>query len=78
MLVDGECFIRVIKDEDSKYGVKFKLIDSLAVDCLRNIPMAEGQNGVFNGVEVDHNYKPVKYYIRECIGFGNYESGKLE
>lgn len=78
MLVDGECFIRIIKDKDSKYGVKFKLIDSLAVDCLRNIPMAKGQNGVFNGVEVDHNYKPVKYYIRECIGFGNYQSGELE
>ena len=78
MLVDGECFIRIIKDDNSKYGVRFKLIDSLAVDCMRNLPMAKGQNGVFNGIEVDHNYKPVKYYIRECIGFGNYESGDLE
>ena len=78
MLVDGQCFIRIIKDEKSKYGVRFKLIDSLAVDCLRNIPMTRTQNGVFNGVEVNQNYKPVKYYIRECIGFGNYESGELE
>lgn len=78
MLVDGECFIRIIRDDNAKYGVRFKLIDSLAVDCLRNIPMTRTQNGVFNGVEVDQNYKPVKYYIRECIGFGNYQSGELE
>lgn len=78
MLVDGQCFIRIIKDKNSKFGVKFKLIDPLAVDCLRNIPMAKGQNGVFNGIEVDQNYKPIRYYIRTCIGFGNYESGELE
>lgn len=78
MLVDGEAFIRIIKDDNAKYGVRFKLIDPLAVDCLRNIPMTRTQNGVFNGVEVDQNYKPVKYYIRECIGFGNYQSGELE
>lgn len=78
ILVDGEVFIRIIKDKSAKYGVKFKLIDPLAVDFLKNQPMAQGQNGIFNGVEVDHNYKPIRYYIRECIGFGNYESGKLE
>ena len=78
MLIDGQCFIRIIKDNKSKYGVKFKLIDSLCVDTLRNIPMAKGQNGIFNGVEVDHNYKPVRYYIREGNGFGNYQAGELE
>lgn len=78
MLVNGECFIRIIKDSESKFGVKFKLIDSLCVDTLRNVPMTEGQNGIFNGIEVDHNYRPIKYYIRQGDGFGNYESGELE
>lgn len=78
MLVDGECFIRIIKDPKSKFGIKFKLIDSLCVDTLRNSPMTSSQNGIFNGVEVDHNYKPVRYYIRQSDGFGNYQSGELE
>lgn len=78
LIVDGECFIRIIKDDNSPFGVKFRIIDAMSVDMFINRPMAEGQNGVFNGVEVDKYYKPVKYYIREGNGFGNYESGKLE
>lgn len=78
ILVDGECFIRIVKDPKSKFGVKFKLIDSLCVDTMRNLPMAKGQNAIFNGVEVDHNYKPIRYYIRQSNGFGNYQSGELE
>ena len=38
--------------------------------------MTETQNGIFNGVEVDHNYKPVRYWLREGYN-GNYESGRL-
>lgn len=78
LLVDGECFIRIVKDPKSTFGVKFKLIDSLCVDTLKNQPMTKGQNGIFNGVEVDHNYRPVRYYIREGNGFGNYQAGELE
>ncbi len=78
LLVDGQCFIRIIKDPKSKFGVKFKLIDSMCVDMLRNQPLAKGQNGIFNGVQVDKDYKPIRYYIREGNGFGNYEAGELE
>lgn len=78
LLVDGECFIRIVKDPKSTFGVKFKLIDSLCVDTYKNQPMTKGQNGIFNGVEVDHNYRPVRYYIREGNGFGNYQAGELE
>lgn len=76
ILIDGQCFIQIIKDNASPYGIKFKLIDSLQVDANYIQIMTETQNGIFNGVEVDHNYKPVRYWLRE--GFtGNYESGKL-
>ena len=38
--------------------------------------MTETQNGIYNGVEVDHDYKVVRYWLRECYN-GNYQSGKL-
>ena len=75
LLVDGEAFIQVIKDSKSPYGVKFKLIDSLAVDTEYLQIMTETQNGIYNGVEVDHDYKVVRYWLRECYN-GNYQSGK--
>ena len=78
LLVDGEVFIRIIKDPESPFGVRFRQIDSLAIDCLKNQPMSRAQNGIFNGVEVNQDYRPVKYYIRQCVGFGNYQSGILE
>lgn len=76
MLVDGQCFIRIIKDANSPWGVRFKFIDPLSVDCNYIQIMTETQNGIFNGVEVDHNYKPVRYWLRDGYN-GNYESGRL-
>lgn len=76
LLVDGQAFIQIIKDNDSPYGVKFKLIDSLCVDTEFLQIMTETQNGIYNGVEVDHDYKVVRYWLREAYN-GNYQSGKL-
>ena len=76
LLVDGEAFIQVIKDNDSPYGVKFRLIDSLAVDTNYLQIMTETQNGIYNGVEVDHDYRVVRYWLRQCYN-GNYQSGRL-
>ena len=76
LLIDGEAFIQIIKDSKSPYGVKFKLIDSLCVDTELLQIMTETQNGIYNGVEVDHNYKTVRYWLREAYN-GNYQSGRL-
>lgn len=76
LLVDGEVFIQKIDDPESPFGIRFKLIDSLAVDCNKIQIMTETQNGIYNGVEVDHNYRPVRYWLRECYN-GNYDSGRL-
>lgn len=76
LLVDGQAFIQVIKDNQSPYGFKFKLIDSLCVDTELLQIMTETQNGIYNGVEVDHDYKVVRYWLREAYN-GNYQSGRL-
>ena len=76
LLVDGQAFIQIIKDKQSPYGFKFKLIDTLCVDTELLQIMTETQNGIYNGVEVDHNYKVVRYWLRECYN-GNYQSGRL-
>ena len=76
LLVDGQAFIQIIKDSESPFGVKFKLIDALAVDTEYLQIMTETQNGIYNGVEVDHDYKAVRYWLRQCYN-GNYQSGRL-
>ena len=76
LLVDGEAFVQIIKDNESPFGVKFRLIDTLSVDTNLLQIMTETQNGIYNGVEVNHDYKVVRYWLRECYN-GNYESGKL-
>ena len=76
LIVDGQAFIQIIKDSNSPYGVKFKLIDTLAVDTELLQIMTQTQNGIYNGVEVDHDYKVIRYWLREAYN-GNYQSGKL-
>lgn len=76
LLVDGQAFIQIIKDSENPFGVKFRLLDSLSVDTQYLQIMTETQNGIYNGVEVDHDYKPVRYWLRECYN-GNYQSGRL-
>lgn len=76
LLVDGECFIKIIRDNNSPFGVKFKLIDSLTVDCNKLQVMTKTQNGIYNGVEVNHDYKAVRYWLREAYN-GDYQSGEL-
>lgn len=77
LLVDGECFIKIVKDKKSPYGIRFRLIDSLDVDCHKLQLMTSTQNGIYNGVEVNQDYKAVRYWIRQNNN-GNYGSGELK
>ena len=76
LIVDGECFIQIVKDNKSPFGVRFKPIDSMSVDMHKLQVMTETQNGIINGVEVNQDYRPIKYWMRKGYN-GNYESGRL-
>lgn len=76
LIRDGEVFIQIIKDSKSPYGVRFKPIDAMSVDMHKIQIMTETQNGIINGVEVNQDYKPIRYWLRKGYN-GNYQSGKL-
>lgn len=42
-LVDGEIFIRKIKDPKSPYGIRFEVLDSLQIDPLYNAEYVNGK-----------------------------------
>jgi hypothetical protein len=54
-LVDGEVFIRKVKDKKSKFGIRFEVIDALDVDLLynANIVNADVPIRICMGVKVD-------------------------
>ena len=76
LLVDGEAFIQIVKDNKSPFGVRFRPIDAMSVDMHKLQIMTETQNGIINGVEINQDYKPVRYWLRKGYN-GNYESGRL-
>ena len=75
LLVDGEVFIRKVKDIKSKYGIRFEVIDALDVDLLYNVENGTGPR-VCMGVEIDEHYKPLAYYIRKNRSVDYYLSGE--
>lgn len=75
LLVDGEVFIRKVKDSSSKYGIRWEVIDALDVDTLYNVENGRGPR-VCMGVEVDEHYKPLAYHIRKNRSTDYYLSGE--
>ena len=76
-LVDGQVFIRKIKDSKSKYGIRFQLIDSLDVDVLYNYDYADGSR-ICMGVKVNEHGKPLSYFIRKNKSLDYYLQGDRE
>lgn len=76
-LVDGEVFLRKIKDPSSKYGIRWKIIDALDVDTLYNVDFGKGAR-VCMGIKVDENLKPISYFIRKNRNLDYYLSGERE
>lgn len=64
LLIDGEVFIRIRKDVKNPYGLSFELIDSMSIDFTKRREFAYKTNAIVLGIEIDKNYKPVKYYTR--------------
>ena len=75
LLVDGEVFIRKVKDASSKYGIRFEVIDALDVDTLYNVEFGKGTR-VCMGVEIDEHFKPVAYHIRKNRSVDYYLTGE--
>lgn len=76
LIVDGECFIQVVKDSKSPFGIRFRPIDAMSVDMKKLQIMTETQNGIINGVQINQDYRPIRYWMRKGYN-GNYESGRL-
>lgn len=76
-MIDGEVFIRVDKNAKNPFGISFRVLDSLQIDRTKNREAIPGQNAIVMGVEIDKDYRPIKYHFREgdtC----NYQVGHIE
>lgn len=76
LLVDGECFIRKIKDPKSKFGIRFQIIDSLNIAPLYNCNYQQDGTRVVMGIKVDEHNKPLSYFIRENKNTDFYLTGE--
>ena len=74
-LVDGEVFIRRVKDSSSKYGIRYEVLDALDVDTLYNVEYGKTPRVVM-GVEIDEHYKPLAYWIRKNRSANYYLQGE--
>ena len=77
-LVDGEVFIRKVKDHKSKYGIRFQLIDSLDVDVLYSFQGQIDGSRICMGVKVDEHGKPLSYFIRKNKSLDYYLAGQRQ
>ena len=74
-ITDGEVFIQKIIDETSKFGVRYKIIDSLDVDYMYNVATTENGGKIIMGVELDASGKVIAYHVRDNKN-DNYSTGK--
>ena len=65
LMIDGEVFIRIIKDAKNPYGISFKILDSLCIDFDKNRPQSNYENAIVAGIEIDKDNRPVNYYYKE-------------
>lgn len=77
---DGECFIRIIRGFDNKFGFALQLIEGDALDVELNQELSNGH--IINlGIEKDPWGRPVAYYFKtrrsgesvQWYAFGRYE-----
>lgn len=62
-VVDGECFIRLIRGFDNDFGFALQFIDADQLDVSFNRPRMDGQNEIRLGVEVDAQGARVAYHF---------------
>lgn len=77
-LVDGQVFIRKVKDHKSKYGIRFQIIDSLDVDVLYSYQGQIDGSRICMGVKVDQHGKPLSYFIKKNKSLDYYLQGDRE
>ena len=77
-LVDGEVFIRKIKDNTSPYGIRFEVLDSLQIDPLFNAELPATGEKIVMGIKIDKHNKPLSYFYRKSSSADYYLSGERE
>lgn len=76
-LIDGECYLHKVKDSKSKYGIRFEVIDALAVDFMYNeMELKRDGTRIVTGIKVNEHYKPLSYFIRKDRSADYYLAGE--
>lgn len=64
LLLQGQVFLRKIYDRNSKFVLRFELIDNLDVDFDYNTQF-DGESKISMGVKIDRYNKPISYFIKD-------------
>lgn len=64
LLIDGEVFIRVRKNQAYPLGVKFEIIDGMAIDFTKIREAGAGTNAIVLGIEIAADGRPLFYHIK--------------
>lgn len=79
LLIDGQVFIRKHRDNNSKYRIRFEVLDSLNIDTLYNINTIQDDFFVCMGIKVDRKtFKPISYFVRRNNNPDYYAMGQRQ
>lgn len=75
-LIDGEIFIRRIFDKDSKFTIRYEIVDALDVDTMYNMEYMPDGTKITMGIKTDEHNKPISYFIRKNRSANYYLEGE--
>lgn len=67
LMIDGEAYIHRVKDNSSRYGWRYEVIDSLQIDPFYINDRLPGGGRIFMGVELDARGREVAYWYRPVV-----------
>ncbi len=70
-------FIRVDRQAKNPFGLSFQVLDSLQIDTTKIQTGTPGRNAIVMGIEIDKDYRPLKYYFKEGDEY-NYQIGQTK
>lgn len=76
LLVDGECFIRIVEDNASRFGQRYEVIDTLLIDHDYNVFDLPNGEFIRCGIKLDKNWRPLAYFVRENKLDNQYNTGE--
>lgn len=74
-LIDGNCFIHSVLDNESDFGIRYEILDTLDLDLNYNSDLSNGEKVIF-GIRLDAKNIPISYFFRARKVNQTYQTGE--